>query len=613
VARTIGDYAIIGDCRSAALVSRDGSIDWLCLPRFDSPSVFAAILDQKRGGCFRVAVQGDRTISRRYVGPSAVLETTFTTPTGVLRLTDAMPVADEKTKTKTLWPDHEVLRLAECLEGRVIVEVSCEPRMDYARASTVLRRGPYRTIHCEEGSANLTLRSEVPLTIDESGSRAHGVRELTAGDRATIGLTFADGLPTVLPADGDHARELLDDSVRWWEGWASHVTYDWKYRDQVLRSALTLKLLTYAPSGAMVAAPTTSLPEAIGGVRNWDYRYCWLRDASLTLCALVDLGCNGEGEAFLSWVLHATRLTQPNLQILYNVYGESRLPEHVLEHLEGFAGSRPVRVGNAATGQLQLDVYGDVVDAAYQYVERGGRLDRTTGKLLVGLGRAVCALWREPDEGIWEPRIGRRQNTHSKVMCWLALDRLIALRRGGHIATSLDGFAETRDAIGHEIETHAWNPRLRSYTAVFDSNVLDASLLRMAISGYADPKSERMRQTIDRVCEQLGRRELLYRYVTDDGLPPGEGTFVICSFWAVEALALSGRLDEAIDRFSLLVEHGNDVGLFSEEVDPDTGLLLGNFPQAFSHVGLINAAVTLADCAGESQTPAAAVGSKRKL
>ena len=597
----IGDYAIIGDCRSAALVSSGGSIDWMCLPRFDSPSVFGALLDVGRGGRFRVAPAGPSQVSRRYVGNTNVLETTFTTPTGVLRLTDAMAVADEATKTRTLWPDHEVLRGLECVSGEVTVDVHYEPRPEYGCRSAALRPGLHLTILCEFGSSIMALRSSVPLSISEDRSRATGQATLVAGERRMIGLGFSDGMAGVLPADGDCAWEMIATSIAWWEAWASQLTYDWRYRDNVLRSALLLKLMTYAPSGAMVAAPTTSLPEAMGGVRNWDYRYCWLRDASLTLRGLVDAGFAEEGEAFVSWILHATRLTQPRLQVLYNVYGESELPERELTHLEGYAGSHPVRIGNDAAGQLQLDIYGEVIDAVFLYVDRGGRIDRTTGRMLRGLGRTVCAMWQEPDEGIWEPRRGRRHNTHSKVMCWVALDRLIMLKEQGHISGPMDGFAETRDAIRNAIETRAWNAELGSYTAAFDDSNLDASLLRMATSGYANPRSDRMYRTVERVRERLGHNGFLYRYLEPDGLPQGEGAFVICSFWLVEALALQGRLDEAVAEFDRLVAAANDLGLLSEQIDAESRALLGNFPQAFSHIGLINAAETLAACSGAPQ------------
>ena len=610
--RKLNEYALIGDCRSAALVSRDGAIDWLCLPIFDSPSVLAAILDARRGGAFQVSAPHATEITRRYVGHSNVLETTFSTPSGVLRLTDAMPVADEATKTRTLWPDHEVLRRAECVEGEVELAVVFEPRPDYGRASVHLRRGGSGALISEYGPQALTLMSDVALTIDADSAGARGTRTLRRGERAIIGLTFTDQLPSVLPALGDHADRVIRDSVAWWEQWAAQCCYDWHYRDAVVRSALTLKLLTYAPSGAMIAAPTTSLPEKVGGVRNWDYRYCWLRDASLTLSALVDLGYAIEAEAFLSWVLHATRLTQPRLQVLYDVYGESKLSERTLDHLEGYAGSRPVRIGNGATRQLQLDVYGEVIDAAYQYVLRGGRLDRTTQRLLAGLGRTICAIWREPDESIWEPRSGRQQFTYSKVMCWLGLDRLIDLRRRG-LSIDVDRFEAVRDDIRREIESRAWDDGLGSYTAVFGRRLMDASLLRMCLSGYRDARDPRLRSTAARVREELGAGGLLYRYLSNDGLPSGEGAFVICSFWSAEYSALQGRLEEAMEEFERVLGCANDVHLLSEEIDPDSLDLLGNFPQAFSHIGLINAALTMAECAGRPRYERAAPTGARKL
>lgn len=597
----IADYGIIGDCRSAALVSSSGSIDWMCLPRFDSPSFFAALLDVERGGSFRISPAGPSQVSRRYVGNSNVLETTFTTPEGVLRLTDVMAVADEATKTRTLWPDHELLRGLECVSGSVTVEVLYEPRPGYGCHSGALRPGLHKTIVCEYKAAILALRSDIPLTIAPDRGKATGRATLGAGDRAIVGLGFTDGMAGVLPADGDCAWRMIRDSAAWWEAWAAQLTYDWRYRDVIRRSALLLKLMTYAPSGAMIAAPTTSLPEALGGIRNWDYRYCWLRDASLTVRAFLDVGFAEEAEAFVSWLLHATRLTQPRLQVLYDIYGESELPERELTHLEGYAGSRPVRVGNDAAGQLQLDIYGEVVDAVALYVEHGGHIDRSTGHMLCGLGRTVCAMWQEPDEGIWEPRSGRRHNTHSKVMCWVALDRLIMLKDRGHLSGSIDGFAEIREAIRQAIETRAWNPELGSYTAAFDDSNLDASLLRMSTSGYADPRGNRMCRTVARVREHLGHNGFLYRYLQPDGLPQGEGAFLICSFWLVEALALQGSLDDASAEFERLIGAANDLGLLAEEIDAESRALLGNFPQAFSHIGLINAAETLAACAGQPQ------------
>jgi len=394
-------------------------------------------------------------------------------------------------------------------------------------------------------------------------------------------------------------RESLRQTLEFWRGWISRCRYDGRWGDEVRRSLVLLKGLTYAPTGGLLAAATTSLPEEIGGVRNWDYRYCWLRDASLTLRALSDLGYAEEAEAYLGWILHATRLTWPELQVLYDVFGEAHLPESELSHLSGYANSRPVRVGNDAHGQLQLDVYGEVIDAVTRLAARGGHFDRDTARMLSGLGETVCRRWREPDEGIWEGRAGRFHHTHSKVLCWVALDRLITLHDSGRLRIGRDRFRSERDAIRTAIETRGYNPRLGSYTRLFDGDDLDASLLTLPLYGYHEGTHPRMRATCQRVHECLARDGLVYRYQTDDGLPPGEGAFGICSFWAVECRAKGGDVDEATAAFARLLACANDLGLFGEEIDPETGAALGNFPQAFTHVGLINAALTLAECGAE--------------
>lgn len=597
----ISDYALIGDCRGAGLVSRDGSLDWLCLPRFDSPSIFAALLDAEAGGRFRIRPTGEFRATRRYLPDTNILETTFTSPGSVVVLRDLMPVSTEEDKRERLYPQHEVLREVEGLQGEMELDILYEPRPDYGRMRTVFHERGALGLWCEAHGAVLVLRSELPLELSGYGRSAHGIAHIRAGERKYLSFTYSDEGPAVVPLLGMSARDRRERSAQWWREWAGRCTYHGPYRDMVVRSALALKLMAYAPSGAVIAAPTTSLPEQVGGVRNWDYRYCWLRDASFTLRALFTLGYDEEAHAFLSWMLHATRLTWPELRVLYDVYGEARLPERELPHLAGYVGSRPVRVGNDAHNQLQLDVYGEVIDGVAQFAHRAGRFDRDTSRMLDGLGRTVCKRWREPDEGIWEGRSGRFHHTHSKALCWVALDRLIQMHEAGHLTISVDLFRAHRDAIRNEIETRGYNARLGSYTRTFDGNEMDASLLTLPLYGYIAATHPRMRTTCARVQERLARGSLLYRYDTgaDDGLPPGEGAFGICSFWGVECVAAGGDVAGATRAFERLLSYANDVGLLAEEIDPETGSALGNFPQAFTHVGLINAALTLAECRGE--------------
>jgi len=434
----------------------------------------------------------------------------------------------------------------------------------------------------------LNLRGDAPFAV--RGGRAAAEFTLRAGERRTFALGYDDHAPAVFP----RLDENIQPSIDFWTKWSSQLAYKGPYRDAVLRSALVLKLLTYAPSGGVVAAATTSLPEQLGGVRNWDYRYCWLRDASFTVGALYDCGFEREGAAFLDWLLYSTRLTQPRLQILYDVFGESHLPERELAHLEGYRGSRPVRAGNLAHDQFQLDVYGEVLGAMEEAAQRGETLHRDRRRLMERLARVVVKRWREPDDGIWEKRGGRRQHIHSKVMAWSALDCAGRL---------LGGFEDEKRAIADYVLTQGFDRELNSFVAVAGEKECDASLLYAARVGIVKPDDPRMLGTIAAIRAKLGRDDLVYRYdtrSTDDGLPTGEGAFLACSMWLVEALALANRRAEAEEIFEKLLRRANDVGLFSEEADPDTGELLGNFPQALTHIGLMNAALCLSD---ERRTP----------
>jgi GH15 family glucan-1,4-alpha-glucosidase len=597
----IGDYAVIGNCRTAALVSRAGALDWLSLPRFDSPALFGALLDRRRGGAFQVCPTGRFAAARRYVEDTNVLQTTFTTDRGVVRLTDLMPVASEAEKRRELWPEHEVLRVIEGIAGEVEIGIRCDPRPHYG--AVVPRLADRGLLGCwyEHGAEALVVRSEVPLATAPGQPGVHGRVRVRAGERRSLSLVYAHGEPAVLPALGVAADRRVRQTVRWWQAWIARGVLDGPHRAAVTRSVLALKLMTYAPSGAVIAAPTTSLPERVGGVRNWDYRYCWLRDGSLTVRAFLDLGYREEACAFISWMLHATRLTWPEIRVLYDVHGEVSLPERELDHLEGYGGSRPVRTGNGAADQLQLDVYGEVADAVSTFTDGGGELDRTTGGLLVALGRTVCRRWREPDDGIWEVRSGRRHHTHSKAMCWVALDRVIRLHEGGHLRApvrALREFQRERDLIRAEVEARGYRADLGSYVSVLDGHELDASLLLLARYGYVEPTSPRMVGTCARIHERLGTNGLLYRYLDEDGLPPGEGAFGIAGFWGVDCRVRQGDVAGAEAVFAHLCRLGNDLGLFAEEIEPATGAPLGNFPQAFTHVGLIDAALTLAAATG---------------
>ena len=583
---------MIGDCRSAALVSKYGSIDWLCWPRFDSPSIFAAILDPAKGGHWSIRPAHPFTVERSYVKHTNVLETRFSCAEGQLSLVDLMPVCSEEFKRRELVPDHEMIREVRCTSGEVEIEIEFSPRCDYGCEAPRIRNLGPEGLRMDVGRGAYWLRGGVPLKVSD-GSATASIR-MKAGDVIDFSLTYGEQSPAVLPALGERSQAVIARSIRWWEDWAAHCRYNGPYKDAVLRSALALKLLTYAPSGAVTAAITTSLPERVGDKLNWDYRYCWLRDSSITIRALLGLGYLEEAESFLTWLLHTTRLTQPKLHVLYTVYGTKTPREKELKHLCGYRDSWPVRLGNGARDQLQLDIYGGVIEASAQYAEYLDGFDHMTQKALIGLGKTVADTWDQPDEGIWEPRFGRANHTHSRLMCWTALDRLLALSDKGVLTgVPKELFTRQRDRIREQIESRAWNDALQSYTAVLNGDSMDATLLRLAWYGFERADSARMKSTYRTVCERLGAGDnLLYRYEREQP----EGAFGICGFWAVEHIAVGGgTLEQAHHAFQQLLHYQNDLGLYSEEIDPGTGDALGNFPQAFTHVGLISAALTLAE------------------
>jgi len=590
----IGSYAIIGNSRSTALVSKFGSIDWLCWPRFDSPSVFCALLDSARGGQFSITPRDVLSIKRSYHGETNVLVTVFRTSTGTVKLTDLMPVMDEESKETELIPQHEILRIAECTGGTATVDVGYEPRPHYGTVTPTLERRPRFGYSCQFRGQSFFLHTDATLSLSSDRSSADGSIRLKAGERRIFSLTFSDDEPAVIPPLGTEAVRRLDRSVAWWEQWAGRCKYDGPYRNEVIRSALTLKLLAYAPSGAIIAAPTTSLPEAVGEGRNWDYRYCWLRDASLSIAALMDLGYSEEGEAFLSWILHATRTTQPEVQILYDVFGESNLPESTLDHLDGYRSSPPVRIGNAAKDQLQLDVYGEILLAVKEFTDRGGMIDRTEAKFLEGIGEVVLRRWREPDEGIWEARSGRFHHTYSKVMCWSALNTLLHLHDLGHVAIDRRHYVAEREAIRQDIEHHGYDEKLRSYTGAYGQPYADASLLLLGYTGFTPPGNRRMQDTYRNIRSTLSHKGLLRRYPPQqDGMKGTEGTFGLCSLWEIQFLVRERKYAAATKTFRHFLSFGNDVGLFAEEINAETGEALGNFPQAFTHLGIIDVALSM--------------------
>jgi GH15 family glucan-1,4-alpha-glucosidase len=583
----IADYALIGDGRTAALVARDGAIDWLCLPNLDSPSVFAAILDADRGGTFALQPSIAFTSTRRYLPETNVLETIFTTDRGAVRVTDALTLPNDR-----LDPLRELARSVDGLSGAVPMRWRVSPRFDGGTTSARWEQRGGAAVAARDAGA-VALSAWNAGTPEEGAGELSAAFELAAGDRALLAMSAAYAEPLVLPSRAA-VESRLSSTVDFWRSWSSQREYTGPWCDLVRRSALALKLLIFAPSGASVAAPTTSLPEEIGGQRNWDYRFCWIRDSNFLIDALLDLGCYDEAHSLFWWFMHATALTEPELHVLYRLDGGLGRTERELP-LAGYRHSRPVRVGNGALDQRQLDIYGALLETAWLYSEGHHSLDHDTGVVLARIADHVCTIWRRPDSGIWEVRNGPFHFTHSKAMCWVALDRAARLAERGEMPSRhLSRWRDEAGAIVDFIETRCWSNTLRSYTRTADSHDVDASLLMLSTVRYGDRRGERIAGTIDAVNRLLRDGDFVYRYRADDGVPGGEGCFLNCSFWLASALARLGRIDEATALMDRLAAHANDVGLYSEEIDPASGAFLGNFPQALVHLALIEAAIAIA-------------------
>jgi GH15 family glucan-1,4-alpha-glucosidase len=593
----IEHYGVIGDMRTAALVGMDGSIDWCCMPHFDSPSVFAKILDDRKGGFFSLAPAEECQVKQMYLPNTNVLVTRFFSDHGMGEVTDFMSVGRDA-GGQTDQSARQIVRIARAIRGPLRFRMECSPAFDYARLKhelEIVQEGKCALFTSPCG--RFALKSTRALKGHDGAVAAEF--SLEGDQQAVFTLRHDECAPGCLTEETAGGDQLLTETVRFWRDWAARSRYHGRWREMVTRSALVLKLLTFLPTGAIVAAPTTSLPEAIGGVRNWDYRYTWVRDAAFTVYSLIRLGYTEEAGDFAQFMQARAREEEPNggpLNVLYGIDGRHNTPEETLHHLDGYRGSKPVRVGNAAVGHLQLDIYGELMDALYLYDKYGAPLSYDMWVTIEHMLDWVVQHWRDDDQSIWEVRGGRRQFTYSKLQCWVALDRGVRLARKRSFPTEGDQWRYERNKIYTAIMQEGWNEKKGAFTQYFGSGACDASLLMMPLMLFVSPKDPRMLATIDAIRRELASDSLVLRYqvekAAEDGLPGNEGFFSVCSYWMVEAMARAGRVEEAQLLFEKLISYANHLGLFSEEIG-GKGELLGNFPQALTHLGLISAAHNL--------------------
>jgi GH15 family glucan-1,4-alpha-glucosidase len=600
----ISDHGLIGDLQTAALVSTDGAVTWFCYPRFDSPSVFASLLDADKGGYFRISPDHDDYVSRQlYFPDTALLITRFLTPDGVGEIYDFMPIAGSHVTDR-----HRIVRQLRVVRGTMRFVLDLRPGFDYARAPHTVRVTPDGAMFTPQDAAHggLTLHvvgaadspfEEQGIKIEQNGTGLRAVRTLSAGQTWGVILESNGGAPRRL--HNEDVQELLNETAAFWRDWLQGMTYAGRWRSMVIRSAMTLKLMTYAPTGAIVAAPTAALPEQVGGPRNWDYRYTWIRDGSFSIYALLGLGFTEEAEAFAGWLRDRASEqaggTSGPLKIMYRVDGTSDLTEQTLDHFEGWRGSRPVRIGNGAADQLQLDIYGEAMDALFLADASGIRVTHQSWLEIASFIDWLCEHWDQPDEGIWETRGGRKDFAYGRIQTWVALDRAIRLAASRARPADVTRWTTERDAVYQQVFDKGWNAKVGGFTQFYGSEVLDSSLLLMPLQGFIAPRDPMWLSTLTAIDRELVSDSLVYRYnpsASPDGLTGNEGTFSLCTFWYVEALARAGRLDEARLTFEKMHTYANHLGLYSEEIG-STGQQLGNFPQAFSHLALISAAVNL--------------------